>query len=157
MRIESIADHLDRVGTIARWYWDEWGAYLDPTGSVEGWAAGLRERTNRDRLPTMYVALVGGELLGVAGLIQHDMSTHPELSPWLSGVYVKPAVRKQGVASALVRHVVRQAGIMGFPRLFLFTPDARTLYERLGWNAVGDEEYAGERVTIMAIEIVGLT
>ena len=45
LRIESIADHPDRLEMIARWYWDEWGAYLDPTGSPEGWLAGLRERT----------------------------------------------------------------------------------------------------------------
>jgi GNAT superfamily N-acetyltransferase len=149
-RIESIADHLDLVETIARWHWEAWGD-ADPSGSLASWTASLRERTHRDRIPTTYVALDGDELLGSVTLVEHDMANHPEWSPWLSGVYVALDHRRQGIASALVRHAVREAAAMGVARLYLFTESARGLYERLGWHAIAEEAYEGQAVTIMAV------
>jgi GNAT superfamily N-acetyltransferase len=151
-RIESIADHLGLVPTIAQWHWDAWG-HADPDGSHASWTAGLRERTHRDRVPTTYVALAGDELLGSVTLVEHDMATNRNWSPWLAGLYVAPAHRRQGVASALVRHAVRAAAAMGIVRLYLFTESARGFYERLGWQPVGQEAYEGAQVTIMAIDI----
>jgi GNAT superfamily N-acetyltransferase len=151
VQIASIADHPDLVDTIARWHWDAWG-HLDPRGSLDAWAGSLRQRTNRDRIPTLYVALRGAELLGVAGLTEHDLPTRPELSPWLSGVYVKPEARGRGIASALVRHAARQAARMGAPRLYLHTFDARGLYEKLGWRVIDEDTYLGGRIAIMMIE-----
>ena len=80
------------------------------------------------------------------------MSTHREISPWLGGVFVAPAHRRKGIASALVRHAVRQAAAMGVMRLYLFT-NPRDLYEKLGWRAIVEEQYEGQSVTIMAIDI----
>ena len=151
LRIESIADHLDLVETIARWHWDEWGD-SDPSGSLESWTDGLRQRTNRDRIPTTYVALDGDEVLGSATLVEHDMSTRPELSPWLAGVYVTPSRRGQGVGSALVRHAVRKAAELEVRRLYLYTHPARGFYERLGWRHIADDYYEGRPVSIMAID-----
>jgi GNAT superfamily N-acetyltransferase len=151
MRIGSIADHLDLIETIARWHWGEWG-YLDPNGSPEKWATNLEEWTSRDHIPTLYVALRDDELLGSVSLNEHDMNTRRELSPWVSGVYVKPAARGQGVASALVRHAVRQAAEMGIARLYLYTDTARGLYEKLAWHMIDEDHYEGHHVTIMAID-----
>lgn len=151
MYIDSIADHLDLIEPIAQWHWEEWG-YLDPHGSPEKWAANLREWTNRDRIPTIYVALNGDELLGSVGLNEHDMNTHQTLSPWVSGMYVKPAARGQGVASALVRRAVDQAAGIGIARLYLYTDTARGLYEKLGWYVFEEDQYEGKRVAIMAID-----
>lgn len=136
---------------IARWHWDEWG-HADPEGSLATWTAALRQRTNRGMIPTTYVALAGGQIIGSVTLVQHDMATHPELSPWLAGIYVVPAVRGQGIGSALTRHAVREAAVMGAQRLYLHTSTARGFYERLGWRALGEECYEGEPVTIMTIE-----
>jgi GNAT superfamily N-acetyltransferase len=154
MRIESIADHLDLVPTIARWHWDEWG-HTDPTGSLAAWTAGLRQRTHRDRIPTTYVALAGDELLGSVTLVEHDMDTHRELSPWLAGLYVEPSRRGQGVGSALVRHTVQKAGEMGIARLYLYSGPARSFYERLGWRPVAETVYHGRPVTILTIGCSG--
>ena len=153
VRIESIADHLDLIETIARWHWDAWG-HEDPAGSLASWTAGMHARTNRDRIPTTYVALDGDDLLGAASLIEHEMATHPEWSPWLGGVYVRHDRRRQGVGSALVRHAVRAAAAMGVARLYLSTESARGFYEKLGWHTIAEEEYAGQPVTVMAIDPV---
>ena len=151
LRIENIANNLDLVETIARWHWDEWGD-SDPAGSLESWTERLRQRTNRDRIPTTYVALDGDELLGSVTLVEHDISTWPGLSPWLAGVYVKPSRRGQGVGSALVRHAVRQAAEMGIARLYLYTDSARGFYEKLGWCHIADDYFEGSPVSVMAID-----
>ena len=151
VRIENIADHPTLVETVARWQWEEWG-HLDPADSLAERIASLRDQTDPGRIPTVYIALEGGEPLGTAALVRHDMDTHRELSPWLASVYVTPAVRGRGVASALVRRVVQQAAAMGIARLYLYTPDAQGLYEKLGWWAIGTEHFQGHHVTIMAID-----
>lgn len=151
MRIENIANHPDVVGTVARWQWDEWG-HLDPTDSLAARVTSLRDQTDPTRIPTTYLALDGDVPLGSASLVAYDMSTHRELSPWLASVYVTPAARGRGVASALVRHAVGQAAAMGVTRLYLFTEDARGLYEKLGWQALATERFEGHPITIMAID-----
>ena len=80
------------------------------------------------------------------------MSTHPDLAPWLAGLYVAPDARGRGVGSALVQYVVRQAAAMGAGRLYLYTASARGFYERLSWQPIGEEWYLDEAVTIMAID-----
>lgn len=151
MRIEHIADHPEFVETVARWQWGEWG-HLDPTDSLAARIASLRDQTDPDRIPTTYIALEGDAPLGSASLVKYDMDTHRELSPWLASVYVAPAARGRGVASALVRHAVEQATAMSVARLYLFTESARGLYEKLGWRVIATEDFQGHPVTIMAID-----
>jgi GNAT superfamily N-acetyltransferase len=151
VRIDSIADHLGLVGVLAQWHWDEWG-HFDPDGSLATWTAGLRERTNRESIPTTYVALAGDELLGSVALAERDMVNRRDLSPWLTGLYVAPAFRGQGVGSALSRHAVRQAAAMGAPRLYLHTATARGFYERLGWQPIANDLHEGELFAVMTIE-----
>lgn len=57
------------------------------------------------------------------------------------GYFVVPAMRGQGVGTALVRHSLRAARELGFDamqfNLVLESNPARRLYERLGFEAVG--------------------
>lgn len=152
MRIENLADHPEYVETVARWQWDEWGT--DPADSLAARIVDLRDQTEPDRIPTTYLALDGDEALGAASLVEDDMSAHRELSPWLASVYVAPAARGRGVASALVRRVVAQAAAMGVARLYLYTPDAQGLYAKLGWRVIATERFEEHPVTIMAIDPV---
>lgn len=151
MRIVNSADHPTFVETVARWQWGEWG-HLDPTDSLAARITSLSAQTDPNRIPTTYVALDGDAPLGSVSLVEYDMSTHHELSPWLASVYVTPAARGRGVASALVRHAIGQAAALGVTRLYLYTPDARGLYEKLGWQVIETEHFEGHPVTIMAID-----
>lgn len=150
--VESIADHLDLIDTIARWHWDEWG-HLDPGGTLQSWADGLWERTKRDAVPTTYVAMHSGYLLGSVTLVEHDMDINREFSPWLAGVYVAPEHRGSGVGSKLVLYAVAASAKMGVERLYLYTSSARGFYEKLGWYSVTWDEYQGQQVCIMAIDL----
>jgi GNAT superfamily N-acetyltransferase len=154
MRIEGIAAHPELIETVARWQFGEWG-HLEPGDSLAARIAYLgTQAANPGRIPMTFVALDSDEALGSASAVEHDMDTHPELTPWLASVYVKPDARGRGVASALVRRVMAAVAALGVSRLYLFTESARGLYEKLGWQPIGEEHFEGSDVTIMAIDLV---
>ncbi|MFT5102034.1 MAG: ribosomal protein S18 acetylase RimI-like enzyme [Planctomycetaceae bacterium] len=149
MRIELLHDHAELAKIIGRWHWQEWG-HADPGGSVDTWIEGIAGRNNSNTIPMTCVGLSDdGELLGSVSLVECDMETHPELYPWLAGLYVSPTSRNAGVGSALTVHAFESANSMGIDRLYLYTSKAKSLYESLGWVVIGSEYYEGEDVTIM--------
>ena len=88
-------------------------------------------------------------LIGTASLIEHDVPTRAELTPWLASVYVDPRFRKRGIGSALVRAVLQEARNLGLEKLYLITPDQVPFYRRQGWQEMEEIVYRGEAVTIM--------
>ena len=146
--IESIADYPHLVPTIAHWHWHEWG-YCDPAGSLESWTVGLQERTFKDEIPTTYIALDDHLPVGSVTLVAHDMDTYTDLSPWLAGLYVIPTYRRRGIGSMLVQNAIQTTAKLGIPKLYLYTHTADSLYRRLGWQAIGNEYYEGQFVTMM--------
>ena len=100
---------------------------------------------------TCFVAFHGGEPVGTASLVRHDLPGREDLSPWLAGVFVLPAHRRQGHAAALVRRVEAEARRHGFPVLWLYTVQAAGLYARLGWEDAGEERdgESGRQVRLM--------
>jgi GNAT superfamily N-acetyltransferase len=94
-------------------------------------------------------------LLGSASLVEHDMATRPELSPWLSGVFVAPEHRRRGVGAALVERVVLEARVLRTPRLYLYTLGSGALYLRLRWSVMEHtfyrELWGEQKVTIMEL------
>jgi len=148
VRIDELADHPDLVEMLAGWHWTAWG---EP-GTLLDWIETLRGRAHRDRIPTTFVAMVGEEPIGSVSIVERDMSSHPDLGPWLAAVYVAPAFRGRAVGSELVRRAVWRAAELGAERVYLYTDDAQVFYERLGWSTIAEEEYEGHRVAIMAVE-----
>jgi GNAT superfamily N-acetyltransferase len=91
--------------------------------------------------------------VGCASLVEHDMLTRPELSPWLAGVFVPREHRRRGIGAALVERVVQEARSLGVQRLYLYTPGFGALYLRLGWSVLERtfyrELWGNTEVTIM--------
>jgi hypothetical protein len=86
--IDFLADHQEFIPIVAGWHFAEWG-HEDPTGTLEKWSVGLSKRINRDRIPLTYVAVANGLPVGSSALVEHDLSTHMEWSPWLAGLRSK--------------------------------------------------------------------
>ena len=104
---------------------------------------------NVDRVPVAFVALDDSDaIVGTASLIFDDLEGDPR-NPWLASVFVPPAHRKKGIASALVRTVEDTARRLGYARLYLFTSTAPDLYAGLGWRALERRDYRGEHIQIM--------
>ena len=87
--------------------------------------------------------------MGTAGITHADLESRPDLTPWLVGVFVEPAFRRRGFASALIRRAEAFADAAAVPCLWLYTVDAETLYARLGWERVGTEPDRGKSVVLM--------
>jgi GNAT superfamily N-acetyltransferase len=115
--------------------------YLRPGDSVEARIRRLQGCCGRQEIPTVVIAFDEDRLLGSAMLVEHDMDTRMELSPWLAGVFVAPGSRKQGVGAALVRRVVENATALGVKRLYLYSPSTEAFYSRLGWMLVERTRY----------------
>ena len=152
MHIEYLADHPEFIPTLARWHHEEW-AYLRPGDSFENRVTRLRATWGRGEIPTVFVAIADGTLLGSAMLIAHDMDTRMELTPWLAGVFVAPDHRRRGIGSALVEKVIGCAATLGVRRLYLYTPGAEQMYSRLGWSAIERTSYRGADVAVMSYDV----
>lgn len=129
-----------------------WGDEDPGGGSLGSWTTGLRERSGRGSVPISWVALLDDQLVGSVALVDQDMASHPELSPWLSGLFVVPEHRGQGIGTALVRHCEAEARQLDVTRLYLHTT-AEPLYAAEGWTPMFLERYGRSRVTTMMKDV----
>jgi GNAT superfamily N-acetyltransferase len=153
VRIEYLGDNAALIPMLAQWHHEEWG-YLNPDRPIEQYIARLHSHLGRKRIPTTFVALSGGILVGSSSLVAYDMDIHMDLSPWLASLYVSPIYRSRGVGSALVHRVIKEAEALDVETLYLFTPDREGFYIRLGWSTFERTEYRGYEVAIMVFEII---
>jgi len=152
MEMRLLADDPDEIGVVARWLYDEWGT-LAPGRSLETAHEKVRQCFGGDELPLTIVCALDGVLVGTAGIDTADMATHPELTPWMVSVYVAQAHRRKGIGSALCRRIEDEFQRLGVQTAYLFTPDQEPLYARLGWKAMSREDYHGESVVIMCLDL----
>lgn len=139
------------VGTIAEWHQQTWG-YLTGRSTAER-IAEFEEQFESRRIPLTLVAFVEGRPVGNASLLQSDMTTHPELTPWLASVFVLPHCRRRGIGARLCGRAVAEAERLGVTTLYLFTADRAPFYRRMGWVEMLREHYGGEPVTIMQLPL----
>ena len=146
--IVPIIERPDLVEQVAAWGFAEWG-HLNPGETLAQRVIRIRGKMNTDRVPMAFVALADDAgIVGTASLIFDDLEGDPR-NPWLASVYVPPAHRGQGIASALVDTVEVAARRFGYSRLFLFTHSAEALYAGLGWRALEQRVYRGEHIQVM--------
>lgn len=152
MKIINLALAPEHIPTIAAWHHAQWG-YLNPGGTVETRIEKMQRYLKGAAIPAMYIGVDGNQVIGTAALVESDMDSHPELSPWLASVYVNPDYRNRGFGSALVKRVVSEVEALGHSPLYLFTPDREKFYRNLGWQFIAHEPYRGSNATLMKIEI----
>lgn len=149
-----LAERPDAVPRVARWWCDEWGL-PERHESLEAYLSELAS-LGPDELPFHLLALGGRDVLGVATL--KDRSALHELFPdsrhWLSGVYVPPAFRGRGVATALCLKMVDVAKAKGVGRLHLATESLDGgLYAKIGWQPVRRVRLGGVDLLVMARDV----
>jgi len=145
-----LADRVDAVPVVARWYFDEWGD-LRPGDSLSRTQDRLREFMNRDAIPCLLLAIEDGEPIAAVQLKRHEMEeTFPDKTNWLGGLYVAPAHRGNGYGALLVERIAGVARSCGVPTLHLQTeaPDGG-LYARLGWQPCARAKNHGRDVLVM--------
>jgi len=124
----------------------------------EFWHAGSPSREQQiaamlaqpDQSEETFVLVVDNVPVGTASLVNHDLSSRPDLTPWLASVLVLPPFRGKGYSAALVRRV-EEAAILSTTTLWLYTWSAEPVYAKLGWQRVGPsrDEARGIDVVLM--------
>jgi GNAT superfamily N-acetyltransferase len=149
VQIDYYANRQHFLPVLAGWHHDEWGRF-SPGSTLEARIA--RYRTyGVGRIPCGFVAFDGDTPTGSANLVRHDLETRMDLSPWLAAVYVVPAYRRRGIATALCARVVAEAAALEVDTLYLFTPDRESFYAKRGWRRLGRADYRGAGIVIMSI------
>lgn len=148
MILGYLADHRRFLPQLARWHHEEWG-WLRPGDTLEARQARLEGECGKGTIPTVLVAVEGETLLGSSMLVEQDMDTRPQWSPWLASVFVAPDRRGEGIGTLLVRRAMEEAARLKVGRLHLYTPSAERFYARLGWSLVERTPYHGAEVAVM--------
>ena|SRR5258708_4485530 len=143
--IVAISDRPDLAPAVARWLVDEFG-YPGSRTLDEMTALILSPPRGPEET---FVLFDHDKPVGTASLAHDDLASRRDLTPWLAGVFVEPASRGRGFATALVRQVEAFATAASVPTLWLYTWTAEPLYARLGWQRVGVETNRGEEVVLM--------
>jgi predicted N-acetyltransferase YhbS len=131
--IRFLADHLDTLPTLAKWFRAQWPDYHAAT-SQEGMEQDFLEDASRDRLPIRLVAFESNELAGTIILRESGTETLPEFQPELGGLYVVESHRNHGIATELIRAGMQVAREQGYETVFATTVAAAGILERLGWE-----------------------
>ena len=150
-KILNLRDKPELLETLARWHQAEW-SQLNPGETLEQRINRMQPFLNDELIPGTYIA-IDDDLYGSAAIVENDMVSRPDLSPWLASVFVTPEYRDQGIGSALVRHVMQQAKQGNIKKLYLYTPGREAFYLKLGWKPVASEHYHGHEVTIMEADL----
>lgn len=142
--ISFLADHLDTISTLAKWFRDQWPDYYADWSQAQ-MEQDFLEDTSRDNLPSRLVAFESGELVGTVILRDSNTETLPEFQPELGGLYVAESHRGHGVGTALVRAGMKLAINQGYKTIYATTVIAAGILERLGWEFAkmidhGDEQ-----------------
>lgn len=148
VRFAYLARHRTYIPTLAAWHHAEW-SHLYPGETLEAFREHLEHSAQTEAIPLTIIALVEGKLAGSASLIEHDLDSRPELSPWLANVYVAPPFRRHGLGTLLIERIQRAAARLGVKTLYLFTENQAPFYARLGWRTLSQEQSHGAAITIM--------
>jgi predicted N-acetyltransferase YhbS len=131
--IGFLADYLDTIPTLAKWFRDQWPDYHADL-SQEEMEQDFLEDASRDRLPIRLVAFESNELAGTIILRENGTEMLPEFQPELGGLYVVESHRNHGIATELVRAGMQVAREQGYEAVFATTVAAAEILERLGWE-----------------------
>ena len=132
MEIFPLADKKEFIAELVELHHAAW-KHLNPSLTLDGRAEAIAEAAGREGIPSIFIAVSGNQLDGSAALVQNDMDTKPDLTPWLAAVYVKEAFRHQGVATDLIARCETEAARSNANTWYLYTEFASRLYEKLGW------------------------
>lgn len=83
--------------------------------------------------------------MGSCCVIENDCVHRPQYGPWVAAVYVKPELRGQGVASALLQEAANIAARVPVQGLYIDCHvKTAPVYEKSGWaileRGVGDKD-----------------
>jgi GNAT superfamily N-acetyltransferase len=153
IKVAYLADTAEMIPLVAAWQHAEWSNYAGAR-TLEERHERLQEHLERGTIPTTFMAWEGSQPVGIASLVANDLEELSEWIPWLASVFVLPERRGRGIGSLLVERVAAEATSLGYPRLYLFTPDKMSFYQRLGWHTSHQRAHRESNVTVMTRDLI---
>jgi GNAT superfamily N-acetyltransferase len=157
VEIELITGLHRLAPLLAVWHHDEWGHLYDPavwnrevaTREFEAMAAA--DASDRTWVAFDGAARDADAVLGSVSLAAtDDLDGFDHLGPWLASMYVTPAARGRGVATALMRALLEGAHRDGHHTVYLFTSGQEQFWADRGWTAVAVVDTEGHPSTVMS-------
>jgi len=132
VEIVNLADYPQYLEQCALWVWEEWDKERGRT--LDDVVAKCRNSVNRDKVPQMYGALIGEELIGMVSIWFGDGQTgSPPEYPWICSLFVKDEYRGHDIGVKLQKKCLEAVKGFGFKKLYL-TTHLKGYYERTGWK-----------------------
>ncbi|MDZ7924892.1 MAG: GNAT family N-acetyltransferase [Marinagarivorans sp.] len=128
------------MDSLVLWLHGEWLARgpRDEQSSARAYTARyqqMQQHLGGSAIPTTFVALAHNSPVGCISLTRLQAANkHFARGLWMTNLYVVPAAREQGVASALLAGAEQQALHLNEAVLYLFTDSAADFYRRRGWQ-----------------------
>jgi GNAT superfamily N-acetyltransferase len=148
MKIDYLAYHPHLIPDLSMIHVDFFGRYHSAM-TVESRGEQLKGRLGTDTIPLTIVAIEEGKPVGSASIIEYDLKTHLDLTPWVVSVIVHADYRRRGLGSRIMNRVDQEAVQLGLANLYLFTPDQKTFYSSLGWDVILKDNYQDKPIVIM--------
>jgi predicted N-acetyltransferase YhbS len=152
VRVELLIDHPEAMPILRTWFEQEWASYYGAGGPGDA-HRDLQSFANRHTLPLGLVALIDGQVAGIAALKPDSIASHAHLSPWVAAGMVDPALRGRGIGCELLAGLCAQARKLGCNRIFCGTSTARRLLERTGWTLLENISHEGETLGIYCKDV----
>ncbi len=147
-RLAALGSCPEVFPICARWLYEEWGreqgyAFEDSLDWLRGIAAGGSDERG-------LAAYCDDQVAGVALLVACDLDLRPDLTPWLSSLFVAPAFRDRSIGRRLIEGTAAIARDQGHSRLYLYTDTAEAYYHGLGWRLEARFEKDGQPFALMS-------
>jgi GNAT superfamily N-acetyltransferase len=154
LTIAYLKDYKEYIAALAQWSFDTWSQY-DPNATRRNQIQKYKDHCNIDRLPLALIALDGFKLVGMCSLRETE-DIRPDLTPWLSSLYVVPSYRQRQVGQRLVDSIKRLARSMDYKMLHLLTfePNLNPYFIHQGGVLIGRDLLNGYSISIMALKLI---
>jgi GNAT superfamily N-acetyltransferase len=147
VRIDLLADHTDALPALQRMFEAEWPDHYGAHGPGDA-AGDLAAYCGRDVLPVGVVALLDGEVVGIAALKAASIDAYPQFTPWAAAGLVVPQWRGRGVGAQLIAALQAQAMRLGHRAIYAGTATAGSLMRRMGWEYLDTTPQHGINVAV---------
>ena len=137
---------------IAQWHHEEWLQYNEGR-SLNQRIADYQDYLNEENIPSMFCLTDNQQTIGTAAIVACDMDGKEHLTPWVASVYVEQSQRGKGLGKVIMTQLMVETQKMNIKEIYLYTPDAVSFYEKLGWKVMEHCNYCGEDVTIMKFNL----
>lgn len=158
LEIQPLHNDPVLLDTLAGWHHQE----CERQGLQSQWAlrrTRLLGHLTPQAIPATFVARVAGAPVGCVSLVNYaypaETAVDPDAPVWLCNLYVTPACRRQGVASALMSTCVTYVRDCGYKELWLSAREHTDFYRMRGWQVMRNTRLGGAQVNVMCLPLGG--